>query len=124
MIIFNLIELTYPTKSTSVNGQFISIFLTSPFLACSLGLMVFNAFVSFLFFSFLFFLFRFVSFRFVSFLFFSFLSFSFLFLLSSSNFFFVFSYPSSVFVGDTYTYFAGMIFAVVSILGSYSSSCK
>ncbi|CAN1127946.1 UDP-N-acetylglucosamine--dolichyl-phosphate N-acetylglucosaminephosphotransferase [Linum perenne] len=30
-------------------------------------------------------------------------------------------YPSSVFVGDTYTYFAGMTMAVVGILGHYSS---
>jgi len=74
VIVFNLIELTYPTQSTSVHGQFISIFLTTPFLACSLGLMVFNA------------------------------------------------YPSSVFVGDTYTYFAGMVFAVVSILGGFSKT--
>lgn len=29
-------------------------------------------------------------------------------------------YPSSVFVGDTYTYFAGMTFAVVGILGHFS----
>ncbi|KAL2941606.1 UDP-N-acetylglucosamine--dolichyl-phosphate N-acetylglucosaminephosphotransferase [Bienertia sinuspersici] len=29
-------------------------------------------------------------------------------------------YPSSVFVGDTYTYFAGMTIAVVGILGHYS----
>lgn len=30
-----------------------------------------------------------------------------------------FRYPSSVFVGDTYTYFAGMTMAVVGILGHY-----
>ncbi len=28
-------------------------------------------------------------------------------------------YPSSVFVGDTYTYFAGMALAVVGILGHF-----
>ncbi|KAL6565738.1 hypothetical protein OROHE_004793 [Orobanche hederae] len=28
-------------------------------------------------------------------------------------------YPSSVFVGDTYTYFAGMTMAVVGILGHF-----
>lgn len=28
-------------------------------------------------------------------------------------------YPSSVFVGDTYTYFAGMAMAVVGILGHF-----
>ncbi|XWS59065.1 hypothetical protein CRYUN_Cryun08bG0090200 [Craigia yunnanensis] len=32
---------------------------------------------------------------------------------------FGFRYPSSVFVGDTYTYFAGMTMAVVGILGHY-----
>ncbi|CAL9782667.1 unnamed protein product [Musa acuminata subsp. burmannicoides] len=31
-------------------------------------------------------------------------------------------YPSSVFVGDTYTYFAGMALAVVGILGHYSET--
>ncbi|XP_022745316.1 UDP-N-acetylglucosamine--dolichyl-phosphate N-acetylglucosaminephosphotransferase-like isoform X3 [Durio zibethinus] len=31
-------------------------------------------------------------------------------------------YPSSVFVGDTYTYFAGMTMAVVGILGHYSET--
>ncbi|PON64544.1 Glycosyl transferase [Trema orientale] len=31
-------------------------------------------------------------------------------------------YPSSVFVGDTYTYFAGMTLAVVGILGHYSET--
>ncbi|KAF9588574.1 hypothetical protein IFM89_013426 [Coptis chinensis] len=31
-------------------------------------------------------------------------------------------YPSSVFVGDTYTYFAGMAMAVVGILGHYSET--
>eukprot|EP00002_Diphylleia_rotans_P011831 TRINITY_DN2328_c0_g2_i3.p1 TRINITY_DN2328_c0_g2~~TRINITY_DN2328_c0_g2_i3.p1 ORF type:complete len:417 (+),score=80.23 TRINITY_DN2328_c0_g2_i3:53-1303(+) len=31
-------------------------------------------------------------------------------------------YPSRVFVGDTYTYFAGMVFAVVGILGHYSET--
>jgi UDP-N-acetylglucosamine--dolichyl-phosphate N-acetylglucosaminephosphotransferase len=30
-----------------------------------------------------------------------------------------FRYPSSVFVGDTYTYFAGMALAVVGILGHF-----
>lgn len=30
-----------------------------------------------------------------------------------------FRYPSAVFVGDTYTYFAGMTMAVVGILGHY-----
>jgi len=31
-------------------------------------------------------------------------------------------YPSRVFVGDTYTYFAGMTFAVVGILGHFSKT--
>jgi len=31
-------------------------------------------------------------------------------------------YPSSVFVGDTYTYFAGMTFAVVGVLGHFSKT--
>ena len=31
-------------------------------------------------------------------------------------------YPSSVFVGDTFTYFAGMTFAVVGILGHFSKT--
>ncbi|KAF7595895.1 tunicamycin resistance protein [Aspergillus hancockii] len=31
-------------------------------------------------------------------------------------------YPSKVFVGDTYCYFAGMVFAVVSILGHFSKT--
>jgi UDP-N-acetylglucosamine--dolichyl-phosphate N-acetylglucosaminephosphotransferase len=31
-------------------------------------------------------------------------------------------FPSRVFVGDTYTYFAGMIFAVVGILGHFSKT--
>jgi len=31
-------------------------------------------------------------------------------------------YPSQVFVGDTYTYFAGMTFAVVGILGHFSKT--
>jgi len=31
-------------------------------------------------------------------------------------------YPSKVFVGDTYTYFAGMTFAVVGILGHFSKT--
>lgn len=31
-------------------------------------------------------------------------------------------YPSSVFVGDTYCYFAGMVFVVVSILGHFSKT--
>jgi UDP-N-acetylglucosamine--dolichyl-phosphate N-acetylglucosaminephosphotransferase len=31
-------------------------------------------------------------------------------------------YPASVFVGDTYCYFAGMIFVVVSILGHFSKT--
>jgi len=31
-------------------------------------------------------------------------------------------YPSSVFVGDTFTYFAGTTFAVVSILGHFSKT--
>jgi UDP-N-acetylglucosamine--dolichyl-phosphate N-acetylglucosaminephosphotransferase len=31
-------------------------------------------------------------------------------------------YPSQVFVGDTYTYFAGMIFAVVGIMGHYTKT--
>lgn len=31
-------------------------------------------------------------------------------------------YPSRVFVGDTYCYFAGMVFAVVSILGHFSKT--
>jgi UDP-N-acetylglucosamine--dolichyl-phosphate N-acetylglucosaminephosphotransferase len=33
-----------------------------------------------------------------------------------------FRYPSKVFVGDTYTYFAGMTFAVVGILGHFSKT--
>lgn len=33
-----------------------------------------------------------------------------------------FRYPSSVFVGDTYCYFAGMTFAVVGILGHFSKT--
>ncbi|KAK9072123.1 hypothetical protein SSX86_008555 [Deinandra increscens subsp. villosa] len=33
-----------------------------------------------------------------------------------------FRYPSSVFVGDTYTYFSGMTMAVVGILGHYSET--
>ena len=32
------------------------------------------------------------------------------------------SYPSSVFVGDTFCYFAGMTFAVVGILGHFSKT--
>lgn len=31
-------------------------------------------------------------------------------------------YPSSVFVGDTFCYFAGMTFAVVGILGHFSKT--
>ena len=31
-------------------------------------------------------------------------------------------YPSQVFVGDTYTYFAGMVFAVVGILGHFTKT--
>jgi len=31
-------------------------------------------------------------------------------------------YPSQVFVGDTYTYFAGMVFAVVGILGHFTET--
>ena len=31
-------------------------------------------------------------------------------------------YPSEVFVGDTYTYFAGMVFAVVGILGHFTKT--
>eukprot|EP00742_Colponemidia_sp_Colp-10_P006433 GILJ01006892.1.p1 GENE.GILJ01006892.1~~GILJ01006892.1.p1 ORF type:complete len:349 (+),score=38.46 GILJ01006892.1:48-1094(+) len=31
-------------------------------------------------------------------------------------------YPSSVFVGDSYTYFAGMVFAVAGILGHFSKT--
>jgi len=31
-------------------------------------------------------------------------------------------YPSKVFVGDTYTYFAGMTFAVVGIIGHFSKT--
>mmetsp|Transcript_11249 Transcript_11249/g.31329 ORF Transcript_11249/g.31329 Transcript_11249/m.31329 type:complete len:182 (-) Transcript_11249:129-674(-) len=31
-------------------------------------------------------------------------------------------YPSQVFVGDTYTYFAGMTFAVVGVLGHFSKT--
>lgn len=74
VIAFNVIELTHPTQSTSLNGQLLSIFLVFPFLATSLGLIVFNW------------------------------------------------YPSQVFVGDTYTYFAGMVFAVVGILGGFSKT--
>lgn len=33
-----------------------------------------------------------------------------------------FRYPSEVFVGDTYCYFAGMTFAVVGILGHFSKT--
>jgi UDP-N-acetylglucosamine--dolichyl-phosphate N-acetylglucosaminephosphotransferase len=33
-----------------------------------------------------------------------------------------FRYPSMVFVGDTYCYFAGMTFAVVGILGHFSKT--
>lgn len=32
-------------------------------------------------------------------------------------------YPSQVFVGDTFCYFSGMVFAVVSILGHFSKTC-
>ena len=32
-------------------------------------------------------------------------------------------YPSRIFVGDTYCYFAGMVFAVISILGHFSKTC-
>jgi UDP-N-acetylglucosamine--dolichyl-phosphate N-acetylglucosaminephosphotransferase len=32
-------------------------------------------------------------------------------------------FPSVVFVGDTYCYFAGILFAVVSILGHFSKTC-
>ena len=32
------------------------------------------------------------------------------------------SYPSKVFVGDTFCYFAGMTFAVVGILGHFSKT--
>ena len=38
------------------------------------------------------------------------------------DFFFIFRYPSRVFVGDTLCYFAGMTFAVVAILGSFSKT--
>ena len=31
-------------------------------------------------------------------------------------------YPSAVFVGDTYCYFAGMTFAVLGILGHFSKT--
>jgi UDP-N-acetylglucosamine--dolichyl-phosphate N-acetylglucosaminephosphotransferase len=31
-------------------------------------------------------------------------------------------YPSKVFVGDTYCYWAGMVFAVCSILGHFSKT--
>lgn len=31
-------------------------------------------------------------------------------------------YPSKVFVGDTYCYFAGMTFAVVGILGHFTKT--
>ena len=31
-------------------------------------------------------------------------------------------YPAKVFVGDTYCYFAGMVFAVVAILGHFSKT--
>ncbi len=31
-------------------------------------------------------------------------------------------FPSEVFPGDTYTYFAGMVFAVVAILGHFSKT--
>ena len=31
-------------------------------------------------------------------------------------------YPSEVFVGDTFTYFAGMVFAVAGILGHFSET--
>ena len=34
----------------------------------------------------------------------------------------VFRYPSEVFVGDTFCYFAGMTFAVVGILGHFSKT--
>ena len=37
----------------------------------------------------------------------------------NSNVFVISRYPSSVFVGDTYTYFAGMSLAVVGILGHF-----
>lgn len=36
--------------------------------------------------------------------------------------FFFYRYPSSVFVGDTFCYFAGMTFAVVGILGHFSKT--
>ena len=32
------------------------------------------------------------------------------------------AFPSKVFVGDTYCYFAGMTFAVVGILGKFSKT--
>ena len=32
------------------------------------------------------------------------------------------AFPSKVFVGDTYCYFAGMTFAVVGILGHFSKT--
>lgn len=31
-------------------------------------------------------------------------------------------YPSEVFVGDTFTYFAGMVFAVAGIMGHFSET--
>lgn len=34
----------------------------------------------------------------------------------------IYRYPSEVFVGDTYCYFAGMTFAVVGILGHFSKT--
>jgi len=74
VIVFNLLELSEPSQSTSLNGQLLSLFLIFPFLSTSLGLLVFNW------------------------------------------------YPSQVFVGDTYTYFAGMTFAVVAILGGFSKT--
>merc|ERR1712188_350274 len=44
------------------------------------------------------------------------------FLMTSFALFFFNWYPSKVFVGDTYTYFAGMAFAVVGILGHFSKT--
>ncbi|XP_037929571.1 UDP-N-acetylglucosamine--dolichyl-phosphate N-acetylglucosaminephosphotransferase-like [Teleopsis dalmanni] len=44
------------------------------------------------------------------------------FLQSGSVDFFCYVYPSQVFVGDTYCYFAGMTFAVVGILGHFSKT--
>eukprot|EP01094_Clydonella_sp_ATCC50884_P009045 TRINITY_DN1857_c0_g1_i4.p2 TRINITY_DN1857_c0_g1~~TRINITY_DN1857_c0_g1_i4.p2 ORF type:complete len:227 (+),score=83.48 TRINITY_DN1857_c0_g1_i4:405-1085(+) len=44
------------------------------------------------------------------------------FLMSSCALFYYNWFPSEVFVGDSYTYFAGMAFAVVGILGHFSKT--